>query len=169
MANFNFAVIITLRPDHEGGYQCIPTDKGNWTGGHVGMGELKGSNHGISAAQFPDLDIKNMTMQQAIDIYQKEYWNPLYDKIEDQNFANKLFDVGVMSGVGTAVSLFQGLMNLAIDRNFGPKCLEAVNASEPASLLKAYKATCVTYVISLGAKDANERPFVSDWIRRINF
>jgi lysozyme family protein len=170
MADFNLAVAITFRPDHEGGYQCLPNDKGNWTGGQVGVGALVGTNHGISAAEFPLEDIKNMTIERAMQIYQKEYWNPLYSQIESQDFANKLFDIGVMSGVGTSVKLAQGLFkDLNMDGHFGPVTLSAINSSEPVSLLVSYKTVCVTHAVALGAADPNERPFVADWIKRINF
>lgn len=36
--------------EHEGGYTDNPKDPGNWTGGEVGKGELKGSKYGLSAA-----------------------------------------------------------------------------------------------------------------------
>ena len=47
----------------EGGYQCDPDDKGNWTGGNVGVGLLKGTKYGISAASFSNVDIKNLTKE----------------------------------------------------------------------------------------------------------
>ncbi len=42
-----------------------PRDRGNWTGGEVGKGELRGTMFGISAAAFPDIDIPNVTYEQA--------------------------------------------------------------------------------------------------------
>jgi hypothetical protein len=35
----------------EGGFSRNPDDNGNWTGGRRGLGELKGTKYGISAAQ----------------------------------------------------------------------------------------------------------------------
>ena len=34
---------------HEGGFQNMHHDRGNWTGGKVGEGELKGTKFGLSA------------------------------------------------------------------------------------------------------------------------
>lgn len=51
--------------DHEGGYSNDPTDPG---------GETK---YGISKRAHPNLDIKNLTPEQALDIYLKEYWEPI--------------------------------------------------------------------------------------------
>ena len=61
MASFDIAIQKLLK--HEGGY----------TAGLVGDpgGE---TNYGIARASHPDLDIKNLTKDQAIDIYKSDYW-----------------------------------------------------------------------------------------------
>ena len=48
--------------DHEGGYANAKYDRG---------GETK---YGISKRQYPDLDIENLTLEQARSIYFKDYW-----------------------------------------------------------------------------------------------
>ena len=175
MADFNIAVAITVDPAHEGGFQEDPTDSGNWTGGKIGVGELKGTNFGISAAVFPDVDIKNLTVDAAKALYfssPQHYWNPLYAEIKDQFLTNKLFDLGVLFGVGTAVEYMQKVLvaqfGLKVDGAFGPSTLAAINGSEPISLLTAYKVALVARAIGVGRDNPADRPFVGDWIRRIN-
>lgn len=58
----------------EGGFQNFNWDPGNWTGCKVGQGTLVGTNFGISACAHPNLDIKNLTREQADKIYFEEYW-----------------------------------------------------------------------------------------------
>lgn len=58
----------------EGGFQCDPDDSGNWTGGKVGAGELRGTKYGVSAAAYPMLDIKNLSLEDAKLIFEKDYW-----------------------------------------------------------------------------------------------
>ena len=72
MDNFSRAIAFVL--EHEGGFQNIASDKGNWTGGAVGKGELKGTKYGISAASYPKLDIANLTLETAREIYKRDYW-----------------------------------------------------------------------------------------------
>jgi len=175
MANFDIAVSITLDPAHEGGFQKNPSDSGNWTGGQVGAGVLKGTNFGISAAQFPNEDIENLTVALAKQIYftaPQHYWGALYDQIREQDVANKLFDLGVLFGVGTAIEKLQEVLRaqfgLRVDGEFGPNTLKAVNGAEPTSLLVAYKTAFVARAIQTGAEDPTKRTFVGDWIRRIN-
>ena len=44
----------------EGGFTNDPNDRGNWTSGKIGVGELKGTKYGISAMAYPLEDIKNI-------------------------------------------------------------------------------------------------------------
>lgn len=61
---------------HEGGFTDDPNDRGNWTGGARYAGDLKGTKYGVSAMSYPQLDIKNLTLGQAAEIYQRDFWTP---------------------------------------------------------------------------------------------
>ncbi|RKS00404.1 glycosyl hydrolase 108 family protein [Flavobacterium sp. 102] len=98
----------------EGGYTDNPDDNGNWTGGKKGVGDLVGTNYGISAPVYmayikrkPTVqDIKNMPHAAVKDIYKKTYWSPIRgNEINDQEVANGIYDMAVNSGVGTAIKL----------------------------------------------------------------
>lgn len=97
---FNRAFEIVI--GHEGGYTNDPRDTGNWTGGAVNSGELKGTKYGISAASYPLFDIANLTLDDARAIYKRDYW----DKVGADDLAPPLamlvFDAAVNSGVGRA-------------------------------------------------------------------
>jgi hypothetical protein len=56
---------------HEGGYSDDRRDPGNWTKGKIGAGILKGTKYGLAANTYPNLDIKNLTLAQAKEIYKK--------------------------------------------------------------------------------------------------
>lgn len=168
MADPKVAFSITIDQAHEGGYQCDPNDRGNWTSGVVGQGELKGTKYGISAHEFPNEDIKNLTPERAIEIYTEGYWKTGYSQIVSQAIANKLADLGVLFGVHEAVAMLQAALKIVPDGGFGPNTLAAVNASEPKSLLVAYQTLFVQHVLKIGADNPDERKYVSDWIRRIN-
>lgn len=75
----------------EGGYVNHPRDPG---------GETK---FGITKASYPNLDIKNLTKEQAVDIYYKNYWlRSGADKLEDPALKAIHFDAAVNHGVGAA-------------------------------------------------------------------
>ncbi len=50
-------------------------DSGNWTGGKVGVGTLRGSKFGISAARYPTTDIAALSYQAAKVLFTRDYWN----------------------------------------------------------------------------------------------
>ena len=168
MADFKTAVLISIDPEHEGGYQCNPHDSGNWTSGEIGVGELKGTKYGISAAIFPSLDIKNLTPDQAVCLYQDRYWKQYYSQIDSQQMANKLFDLGLPFGVGTAIKILQEVLKVPVDGVFGPNTLAELNSSDPVKVLSDYKEAMVQRALNIGAANPEKRRFVSDWIRRIN-
>lgn len=86
----------------EGGYQANPEDHGNWTGGKKGVGELKGTKFGISAASYPHLDIANLTFDEAKAIYRRDYWERSGAHTLPWPACLLVFDTAVLHGVGTA-------------------------------------------------------------------
>jgi len=158
MSSFQIAVNLTLK--HEGGFTDNPADPGGAT------------NMGITQRDMPGIFIRDLTINQAEAFYQSKFWNPLYSGIIDQNIANKLFDMGVLFGVGTAVQILQETLrstyNIGVDGNFGPETLAALNHFEPVMLLAEYKQAMVNRAIAIGAARPAEQIFVSGWINRIN-
>lgn len=66
----------------EAGLSTDAHDPGNWTGGKVGKGKMVGTKYGIAAASHPGLDIRNLTLAQAGDIYWRDYVvAPGFDKL----------------------------------------------------------------------------------------
>jgi lysozyme family protein len=52
-------------------------DPGNWTGGRVGQGELRGTRWGVAASAHPTLDIANLSAGDALRIFVEGYWSPI--------------------------------------------------------------------------------------------
>ena len=97
---------------HEGGYQCQRSDSGNWTGGKVGKGVLKGTKYGISAASYPNVDIKALNLDTAAKYYLPDFWRPLQlDACKSQGLATTFLDTGVNAGVGTAAIIMEETVN----------------------------------------------------------
>src|SRR5690625_4573541 len=86
----------------EGGLSLDPDDRGNWSGGQKGKGELRGTKFGISAMSYPHLDIASLTVDDAIGIYRRDYWDAINGDDLPPALAVVAFDTAVNSGVGTA-------------------------------------------------------------------
>lgn len=91
----------------EGGYTADRRDRGNWTSGKIGVGELKGTKYGISAMSYPKEDIKNLTRARAAEIYRRDYWDQAGCHILPAGVDLPIFDVSVNSGPGRAVKFRQ--------------------------------------------------------------
>ena len=74
----------------EGGYVNDPKDPG---------GETK---YGISKREYPNLNIPELTLEQAQEIYRRDYWNALNCDSHPWEMALVLFDCGVNHGVSAA-------------------------------------------------------------------
>ena len=100
-AEFRTSILpFTLR--YEGKLSMVRKDPGNWTGGAVGKGVLRGTKFGIAAASHPTLDIQALTLAQASEIYWREYClAPGFDRLA-LPLAMVVFDAGVMSGPARA-------------------------------------------------------------------
>ena len=104
---------------HEGGFQNDPKDRGNWTGGKIGKGELKGTKFGISAASYPHLDIKNLTVEDAKSIYKRDFWDKTVVNLIEPPLDFTLFDIAVNSGVKTAHKYLQKALGVEADGIIG--------------------------------------------------
>jgi lysozyme family protein len=98
MRNFDYAFDIVAGPNVEGGLSMDPQDRGNWTGGEVGKGTLKGTNRGISAARYPDEDIANLTSDRVKFLYNRDYWQPYKLDTVEWGKALIIFDSAVNGG-----------------------------------------------------------------------
>jgi lysozyme family protein len=141
---------------NEGGYVDNPNDSGGPT------------KYGITQRDLPGEDIKNLTPERATEYYLEHYWKALYSQIYSQSVADKLFDMGVLFGVGEAVKLLQILLGITVDCDFGPHTLACLNQIDPANLLTTYKTALVTYAIGIANDKPQDREFLNGWIRRVN-
>jgi lysozyme family protein len=148
---------------HEGGHSTDPRDRGNWTGGKRDAGALKGTKYGISAAAFPDLDIANLTLDQARDIYRAKYWTPAGCDIVPDGLKFDLFDLAVNSGPGRAARLLQRAVGALEDGSIGPKTLMSVHNMPIDRVLRRLDA----HRLLLMAGDPTWPAFGRGWVTRV--
>jgi lysozyme family protein len=129
----------------EGVYSSDPDDTGNWTGGKKGVGELKGTKYGISAASYPDLDIKNLSLVNAKAIYLADFWSALRcDELPDM-MKLPVFDMGVNQGRAAAAKTLQRAARVNDDGVIGPLTIKAVWASEVMTWQRFMSKRAVRY------------------------
>ena len=150
-----FKEIIEQVLEHEGGYVNDPKDLG---------GETK---YGITKRFYPDIDIKNLTIEQATDIYKSDYWDK--NKVESlpQNLWHIYFDMCVNMGKRTAVKVLQRAAvnkgrDIEVDGGLGPMTIGALKGVE----LDRVRAFRVKYYVDLITAKPEQEKFYLGWFRR---
>ena len=130
---------------HEGKFQANPKDRGNWTGGKEGVGELKGTKWGLAAMTYPHLDIANITLEQAKEIYFNDWWLKLKMDCWPNVMKYQIFDAAFNHGTGRANQFLQFAARVKDDGVIGPKTIAAVNKTDPNDLVLRFLAKRLRY------------------------
>jgi lysozyme family protein len=153
MADFEIAIPKVIK--HEGGYVNDPKDSG---------GETK---YGISKRAYPNLDIKNLTLQNAKAIYKKDYWDRIKgDLIKSQEIAESIFDFAVNAGVKTASKMAQLVLDVKPDGIIGPKTLKALNNFNKDLFIASFTLAKIARYVYLCERNPKNRKFFYGWVRR---
>jgi lysozyme family protein len=147
----------------EGGYQANPEDRGNWTGGEVGKGKLVGTKFGLSAMTYPSLDIKNLTLSQAKEIYYKDWWVKLNLDKAPQAMAYQMFDAAFNHGTGRANQFLQQAVGVKADGIIGPLTIAAAGKIDPLKLVLLFIANRQEYFTNVKTWAS----FSKGWMRRM--
>lgn len=150
----------------EGGYVNDPRDPG---------GETK---YGISKRAHPSVDIRNLTIQQAHEIYRADYWERIRGDYLPPRAAIAVMDFAVHSGVPAASLALQGEVGAKQDGVIGPRTIERtnlyafyptasfVNPKRDRKLAAAVVMERVKYLHALMARDESLRTYSFGWMRR---
>lgn len=137
---------------HEGGYSNDPDDPGNWTGGKIKVGTLKGTKYGIAANTYPNLDIKNLTLEQAKAIYKKDWWEKLGADGLHSAIVFQLWDFAINAGKDRAIKELQqaiGFTGSQVDGKLGPATKAKVNEFDLNDVLLTLTAERLKFYASL--------------------
>jgi len=152
---FDNAVSFVLRL--EGGYSDSPIDPGGET------------NFGISKRRYPNLNIRELTQEQATGIYRRDFWDRnRCGEISYVPLATHYFSACVNVGPTVAAKALQRASNatgacLTVDGIAGSRTIGAVNdIADGGLLLNAFFHHLLEHYLSLG-HDA----YLKGWARRV--
>lgn len=152
----------------EGGLSMNPKDRGNWTGGQVGRGELLGTKYGVSAfflaENIPNLRPKDLTQKQAIDIFHKWFW--IKEKCEEMpnEIRAHYFDVAINSGGSRARKILQRAIGVDPDGIIGAKSMAAMNRAN----LWNYHWERNAFYVKLVEIRPEDIEFLEGWLHRVH-
>lgn len=158
MNDTDIKAVILKTIQKEGGYVNDPIDKGGET------------RYGISKRSWPEVDVANLTIFGAIDIYRKFYIAPLrIAEIDSIRVGWKIFDVGVNAGLVRAAKLTQealGLPSSEIDGVIGSRTIRAINATEEAAFFMRFIPLLERFYEGIVERDPSQRRFLNGWLSR---
>lgn len=165
MANFKDAFNKTI--GHEGGYVNDPHDNG---------GETK---FGISEKSYPNLDIKNLTLERAKYIYYTDYWRTPRVNLDElsQAIAEEVFDTSVNMGVVIARRMLQKALNLlnrngthfadlVVDGWIGDATISAIKKTKESELLRVLNGLQFCKYLGFVENNESQERFFAGWIKR---
>jgi lysozyme family protein len=153
----SFETVVHMVLEHEGGYVNHPSDPG---------GETK---YGISKRAYPDIDIAELTEEDAASIYKRDYWDRIKGDDLPAGVACAVMDYAVNSGISRASKALQSVCGISNgDGIIGPASLNAVwvtvkdNGEE--SVVTGVTEQRQDFIRGLSIYDT----FGKGWERRIN-
>jgi lysozyme family protein len=152
MTGLVWETAINLVLENEGGYVNDPKDPG---------GETK---YGISKKQYPNIDIPNLTLDQAKRIYYEDYWlRNKCDRFPDC-ISVCLFDFCVNSNAMKAKKLLQKCLKVKEDGIIGNQTIGAAHRLPLRPIIEQYCDLRRVYLMSL----KGFARFGGGWLKRVN-
>lgn len=133
----------------EGGYVNDPDDPG---------GETK---YGISKRSYPHLDIKNLTREQANEIYYRDYWLRSKADLMPPAVAAVHYDCAINQGLADAARFLQRALQVPADGIIGKMTFAALDKCNVDDLIDEYCAIRAVDYASLNPK------YHRGWFRRL--
>ncbi len=144
-----------------GGFNDLPNDKGGPT------------KFGIAQNFHPEVDVKNLTLRDAIAIYEADYWSVVrkYVPPEARHLRSVLVEALVNGGGGTRA--LQSLCHARPDGVFGPrtklaiKTMLDIEGAEEALIPRWYEQRKIDYHM-LANRDTTQAKWLKGWLNRVD-
>lgn len=154
MSDFTDCIDLTL--EFEGGWSDHSDDKGGRT------------KFGISSRAFPEVDLDALTIEQAKDIYRKNYWDAVHADKLPEKIRHVVFDCAVHSGVTRAIKFMQRALTaqgfpIHDDGVIGPITLKALDTCDSMALATQILGLRLKHMSDLSSWES----FSRGWARRV--
>jgi lysozyme family protein len=121
------------------------------------------TKYGISQKSYPNLDIRNLTKQQAEGIYKHDYYDVCrIDMIENELLALHVFDMAVNAGIGRTIRMLQRVILVDVDGVMGEKTINTTNA---ANWAPAFIQARINYYKQIAT--GRNLVFLNGWLNRV--
>lgn len=121
------------------------------------------TKYGISRRAYPDLDIEHLTLDQAREIYRRDWWDAMRLGELPERIAFAVFDAAVNSGRRQAALWLQRSLGILADGVIGPVAIAAARVADPALIAARINGHRLRHMADLSTWPA----FGRGWARRI--
>lgn len=148
---------------NEGKFQDDSKDRGNWTSGIIGQGQLKGTKYGIAAMTYPSLDIKNLTLDDAKKIYYNQWWIPLKMNQFPKALQYQMIDASINHGMHETSKMLQRAIGANPDGILGPVSISTLNRLDVNDVLMLFLSYRLEFMTNIRTWDT----YAKGWTRRV--
>lgn len=129
------------------------------------------TKYGISKAAFPDVDIANLTYDEAVHIYATRMWPDSKASLVPRPLSAMLFDLRVTSGPKNAIRVLQRAVGAGDDGIWGAKtklAAEKACSTIPKMLWATQQFTerRIAFYQAIVAANSSQGKFLNGWINR---
>lgn len=138
--------------------------------GYVNLKQDRGgeTKFGIAQNANPQVRVNTLTLEQAMNVYFKNYWLAgKCDKLP-YNIALIHFDGCINHGVGRASRFLQRAVGAVEDGQIGPATLRAIATASPQKVVESISHNRSKFYNSIVQNDPSQKMFLAGWTRRIN-
>lgn len=157
MSAGGFPAALAYTLSEEGGFVDNPKDPGGATNKGITIGTYRTYHPGASVD-----GLRIISDDDVAAIYHAGYWNAVRAEELPAGVDLMVFDFGVTAGPGRSIGLLQSALGVSQDRILGPVTMKAVQAANPAQVVRDLGARQLAYYKSLPTWPT----FGEDWEQR---
>ena len=133
-------------------YENVPGDDGGAT------------KYGIDQASHPHVDIKNLTEDQAEQIYWDESWVKLHAEELPLGVSEVMSNIAINTGIGHATKWLQEALGTTADGIIGPNTIKLANDTNAKALTEKLIRRLETFYRAIGV--GHNAQFLKGWLNR---
>ncbi|HAT7555787.1 TPA: peptidoglycan-binding protein [Citrobacter freundii] len=154
----------------EGDYVNDPTDNGGET--KFGISDkrdgIADGKTDVNGDGKPDTAIKDLTPEQAAQIYFRDYWQAAYCTDWPDGISLFVFDSSVQHGVKAAIRQLQSAAGVTADGIVGPNTTRAVIGADPEWLLNRCFLRRARYYADIIKSNSSQGKYLNGWFNRLD-
>lgn len=154
---------------HEGGFSNDPSDHGGATKYGISIVMDRPVLTQILGRPPTVDDIKDLTVEQATDIFYRKYWKPMrLDEVSHPGCQLILFDMCVLRGLRGATVMAQEVLNQTLPGVMPQDTLDGINGMKPELFCSAFLDRCEARFRKRVEDDPSQAVFLKGWLNRTN-